>query len=49
MSEKIFVGIDIAKDSLDIHLLPSGVRFSCRNTADDLDALVNVSRKRSPR
>jgi transposase len=48
VSEKIFVGIDIAKDSLDIHLLPSGVRFSCRNTADDLDALVERLKKEVP-
>lgn len=48
MSEKVFVGIDISKRSLDIHLLPSGAHFSCGNGADDVRALIERLKKEEP-
>lgn len=32
MNEEIFIGIDVAKDRLDIHVLPQGQAFSCART-----------------
>lgn len=36
----VYVGIDVAKDRLDIHLLPSGEAFALPRDGDGLDALV---------
>lgn len=38
--ESAFVGIDVAKDRLDVHLSPSGEAFAVGRDADGLAALV---------
>src|SRR4029453_648561 len=39
-SSLVFVGIDVAKDRLDVHLRPSGEAFSLARDADALEALA---------
>ena len=39
-SEDVFVGIDVSKDRLDVHLLPLGVGFSVSNEAVGYAALI---------
>lgn len=34
-----FVGIDVAKDHMDVHIYPEGTSFSCPNTPEALSAL----------
>lgn len=34
------VGIDVSKDKLDVHVLPSGEAFSVARKADGIDALI---------
>ena len=38
--EQIFVGIDVAKDRLDSHVLPSGEAFAGARAGEGLAALV---------
>jgi transposase len=38
--EQIFVGIDVAKDRLEVHLLPSGESFAVARDGEALDRLV---------
>jgi transposase len=40
VSEKNFVGIDIAQSTLDVHILPLGVSFSCTNDAKGIESLI---------
>ena len=35
-----YVGIDVSKDTLDVHLLPSATAFSCRNDRQQCTALL---------
>jgi hypothetical protein len=39
-SSLVFVGIDVVKDHLDVHLPPSGEAFSLARDADALEELV---------
>lgn len=48
MSELVFVGIDIAKDRLDIFLLPKKESWSCKNSAKDVDLLIERLNKETP-
>lgn len=38
--EEIFVGIDVSKDQLDVHVCPTGDRFPLARNADGLDELI---------
>jgi transposase len=43
-----FVGIDVSKVHLDVHLLPSGERWRCANAAGAIDGLVaEIKRRRA--
>jgi len=46
--ENSFVGIDVSKDSLDIHVRPSGESFSCRNKAKAFKSLAKRLSKFKP-
>lgn len=44
MDKSFFVGIDVSKDRLDIHILPNGLSFAVKRTADGLDDLIEKLR-----
>jgi transposase len=46
--EQIFVGIDVAKDRLDIHVRPSGESFTVARDGDGLAALVDRLKQIAP-
>jgi len=48
MPEQVFVGIDVAKDSLDVHALPSGERLRYPNTRSGVQRLSNRLLKYNP-
>jgi transposase len=48
LAEKVFVGIDIAKETLDIHVLPSNKKWQCQNNAKDIGRLVKRLRSKAP-
>lgn len=48
MAEKVFVGIDISKETLDIHVLPSNEKWQCPNNAKDIGRLVKRLRPKAP-
>jgi transposase len=48
VSEEVFVGIDIAQDTLDVHVLPGGNSFSCRNDATSLAKLIKRLQREAP-
>ena len=39
-SQSVFVGIDVSKDRLDVHLLPSGEAFAVARNGEGLDQLI---------
>jgi len=39
---KVFVGVDVAKDSLDVHVHPAGKKLKIENSIDGLADLINV-------
>ena len=39
-SEKTWVGIDVAKSTLDVHSLPQGIAFSVKNTETGMRELI---------
>jgi len=45
----VFVGIDVAKKHLDVHILPTGTRMTVARDAGGLDQLVTQLRELSPR
>lgn len=47
--EEVFVGIDIAQDTLDIHVLPGGKAFSCNNDAESISGLIKRLQREAPR
>jgi transposase len=47
--EDIFVGIDIAQENLDVHVLPQGDALKCQNDADGMEKLVRYLQKLAPR
>ena len=48
MAEKVFVGIDVAKETLDIHVLPSNEKWQCHNNAKDIGRLVKRLGPKAP-
>ena len=46
--EEIFVGIDVAKDKLDVHVLPQGKSFTVRNDANGVESLTKRLKKEAP-
>lgn len=44
----IFIGIDIAKDSFDIHVKPTGERWTCSSDSPGMDETVNRLRELDP-
>jgi transposase len=48
MAKEIFVGIDISKDHLDVHVLPDNVEFSCTRDEKGLRILVKSLKEMSP-
>jgi len=40
MSEAVFVGIDIAKEHLDVFVLPKKESWTCENDADGVTSLI---------
>jgi transposase len=48
MLMETFVGIDIAKDHLDVHLLPEGARFTCLHDPDGIASLVSRLQAENP-
>lgn len=47
-SEKSFVGIDVSKDQLDVHLRPAGQKRQVKNKADAIASLVKWLSKEAP-
>jgi transposase len=47
--EQIFIGIDVAKDRLDVHVRPSGEAFAVARDGEGLAALVDRLRVLAPR
>ena len=47
MSE-VFVGVDVSKDRLDVHVLPEGVAFAVARTPAGLSELVEHIRPLAP-
>jgi transposase len=48
MPEETFVGIDIAKDKVDVHLLPKAVHFICNNDAEGIASLIARLQEETP-
>ena len=48
MHKETFVGIDIAKDQLDVHILPKAVHFTCEHDANGIASLLSRLRKEDP-
>lgn len=48
MHEDTFVGIDIAQERLDVHVLPQGDAFTYQNDANGIEKLVRRLRKVAP-
>lgn len=48
MHEEIFVGIDISKDQLDVHVLPRGMRTTVKNDAQSIALLIKILHKENP-
>ena len=48
MPKEAFVGIDVAKDRLDVHILPKGVYFSCENDAKGIASLLHRLQAENP-
>jgi transposase len=47
MSE-VFIGVDVSKDRLDVHILPDGVAFSVARTPAGLHELIDQIKPRAP-
>ncbi|KAA0577773.1 IS110 family transposase [Azospirillum sp. B21] len=47
-SSPSFVGIDVSKDRLDVHILPAGQAFAVARNGEGLDHLVTELRTRAP-
>lgn len=48
MHKEVFVGIDISKDRLDVHLLPEGVHFAVKNDAEGIASLIRRLQEEAP-
>jgi transposase len=47
-NEEVFVGIDISKDQLDVHMLPKGMRTTVKNDAQGIVSLIEILRAENP-
>lgn len=48
MRKKTFVGIDVSKDQLDVHMLPKATHFTCQYNAEGITLLLSRLRKEHP-
>lgn len=48
MLKETFVGIDIAKDKLDVHVLPKGTDFTCQFDASGIASLLSRLQEENP-
>ena len=48
MPNEIFIGVDVSKDNLDIHVLPNGESFSCKYDPKGINWLVKKLRELDP-
>ena len=48
MPKEAFVGIDVAKERLDVHILPKGVYFTCENDAKGIASLLHRLQAENP-
>jgi len=48
MLKETFVGIDIAKDKLDVHVLPKGTHFTCQFDASGIASLLSRLQEENP-
>lgn len=48
MHEEVFVGIDIAKDRLDVHLLPKGEHTAVENDAEGIASFITLLQEEEP-
>ena len=48
MHEEVFVGIDIAKDRLDVHLLPKGEHTAVKNDAEGIASFITLLQEEEP-
>ncbi len=48
MHEEVFVGIDIAQETLDVHVLPQRDAFRCDNDADGIEKLIKHLQRVAP-
>ena len=46
--DTLYVGIDVSKDRLDVHVHPDGEFFVCARNADGLDDLITRLKKNLP-
>jgi transposase len=46
--EKVFIGIDVAQDRLDVHTLPQDAQFSCSNDPKGIKWLITRLKKEAP-
>lgn len=47
-TSEIYIGIDVSENSLDVHILPEGKKFSVRNNDDGHQILIKRLRKNPP-
>ena len=48
MPNETFIGIDISKEQLDVHVLPKAVQFTCNNDSSGIELLISRLQKESP-
>jgi transposase len=48
MLNETFIGIDISKEQLDVHVLPKAVHFTCQNDASGIEFLVSRLQEENP-
>jgi transposase len=48
MHEEVFVGVDISKDRLDVHLLPKGEHKAVKNDAEGIASFITLLQEEKP-
>jgi len=48
MPNETFIGIDISKEQLDVHVLPKAVHFTCKNDVSGIELLVSRLQEENP-
>ena len=48
MPNETFIGIDISKEQLDVHVLPKAVHFTCNNDSSGIESLISLLQEESP-